>query len=136
MPTRLLLGAVSVAVLLVIGLWSAGMAIGSLGLAEFRAGLIGIAVAAVVGLTGILILTPWKKRAIADWMTMWLAGTVFRMLATPIAAYLLYSAVSPVLAAKPFGLAVALTYIVTLFVEAAVVARYMNGIASSEPGHG
>lgn len=111
---------------MVAGCWSAAIALGPWGMSEFTAGIAGIAVAAVVALAGVLIITPWKPRPIADWMNMWMLATVFRMLGTPTAAYVLYSAASPALAAKPFGLTVALTYIATLFVEAAALAKHLK----------
>lgn len=126
LPTMNLLGLIAIAVLLVTGSWSAGVAIGPWGSAEFIAGMAGIGIAAAIANAGIFIMTPWKKRPIADWMNMWLLATIFRMLGTPTAAYLLYSAASPALTAKPFGLAVALTYIVTLFVEAAALAKHLK----------
>jgi hypothetical protein len=126
LPTKLLLGLIALAGLLVAGGWSAAVAVGPWTMREFNAGMAGIAVTALVAFAGVFIITPWKRRLIADWMNMWLLATVFRMLGTPTAAYVLYSAVSPALAAKPFGLAVALTYIATLFVEAAALAKHLK----------
>lgn len=126
LPFRALLSLISLVILLVAGCWSAAVALGPWGAVEFASGMAGVAITAVMAVGGVLIMTPWKKRPIADWMNMWLLATVFRMLGTPTAAYLLYSAASSALAAKPYGLAVALTYIATLFVEAAALAKHLK----------
>ena len=126
LPSGKLIGLVVGAVVGVGGMWFAIIALGPWGTPELASGLAGIAVAAVMGVLGVVIMTPWRARPMADWMNLWLLATVFRMLGTPAAAYLLYSAASPTLAAKPFGLAVALTYIATLFVEAAALAKHLK----------
>lgn len=128
LPAVKLFATVAAAALIVAGSWAAAAAMGIGGSAvEFRSGMWGIGLTGVLAMAGIAVLTPWKPRAMADWMTMWLGATVFRVLVTPAAAFLLYSAPSLALAAKPLGLSVALTYMATLFVEAAVLARHLNG---------
>ncbi len=91
-----------------------------------EAGVAGTAVVLVMVLAGIAILMPWKRRESADWMLWWMGATVFRVLVTPIAAYLLYSAPFAGWEARPFALAVGLAYLATLFTEAAILARSVN----------
>jgi hypothetical protein len=126
LPTSALLWGVVVASLLVAGLWSTAMAIGPWSSMDFTTGLLGIGIMMILAVAGVLVLSPWRQRAIADWMTMWLAATVFRLLVTPVFVYLIYSAASVSLPAKPLGLSVALTYLATLFIEAAIIARHVN----------
>lgn len=133
MPTAVLMWAVVASALLVAGGWATAIAIGPWGMSDFSAGMAGIGIATAAAIAGVFVISPWKPRAMIDWMTMWLAATVFRLFVTPIAAYLLYSAASSALAAKPFWLAVAVTYLATLFVEAAVLARHVNAICDSSP---
>ena len=133
LPARSLILSVIIAILLVMGFWSLAIALGPWGTQEFVTGMVGIAVTGLTVIAGVCVMGPWKQRAVADWMTMWLAGTVFRLLATPVFVFLLYSAASSSLAVKPLGLSVSITYLATLFVEAAVLARHMNGFYSSRP---
>ena len=126
----------ALAAMLVAALWSAAVAVGTLGTPTLTTGMMGIVITAFIALAGVLVMTPWKPRLIADWMTMWLAGTVFRMLLTPIAAFLLYSAASHALAVKPLVLSVALTYLCTVLVEAAVLARHMKDSCPSRSDDG
>lgn len=44
-----------------------------------------------VSLLGWLIVAPWKLRPAIDWINIWLAGTVIRLLLTPIASLAIYS---------------------------------------------
>lgn len=129
LPTRALFLGVTAASLAVAGLWAAVVGLGPWDKTAFTTGLVGAAIMGVLALNGVLIMTPWKPRAFADWMTVWLAATVFRMLVTPSIVFLIYSATSETLPAKPLGLSVALTYMATLFVEAAIIARHMNDFA-------
>ena len=128
LPTGSLLVSIIVSVLLVAGGWataaSSMKADGDGGV--FVTGMVGIGVVGVMSILGVVVMTPWKSRTIIDWMTMWLAGTVFRVLVTPVAAYVLYSALAPRLSAKPLALSVAITYMIALFVEAAVLSTYLK----------
>jgi len=45
-----------------------------------------------IALLGWFVLAPWRPRSALDWMTIWLAGTVIRLLLTPLASLALYSA--------------------------------------------
>lgn len=108
-------------------------------------GFAGIGLAGVFALLGIVILSPWKRRPLADWMLAWLASTVFRILATPVAALLLYSAASSgaggesggvVLEARAFGLSIAVTYLATLFVEAGVLSGQLKALLPAVPKGG
>ena len=134
MPTRLLLSAMVVTSLLVTGLWSAVVAIGPWGSVEFKSGLIGIGTTAAMAIVGLLVMTPWKQRPMGDWMTLWLAGTVFRLLGTPVVLYLLYSAASAAGSApavKPLALSVALTYLVMVLAEAGIIASHVRRLLPS-----
>jgi hypothetical protein len=93
--------------------------------AEVGAALLGAGAAGVVALLGAAILRPARVRAVSDWLTLWLAATVARMLLTPLLAVLLYSALP--LPAKAFFLAVAGSYLACLAVETAVLARSAGG---------
>jgi len=71
-------------------------------------------------LLGLLAMAPWAARTASAWSTRWLAATVIRFLTTPFLALLLYS-LPP--SAEGFLLSVAGTYLVSLAVETAVVAK-------------
>ncbi|MDZ4830799.1 MAG: hypothetical protein SGJ09_11460 [Phycisphaerae bacterium] len=126
MPTWPLLAWLAGSLAVVAGLWSLAIAIGPWGRPEFVSGMVGIAVTGVIGIVGTLIITPWKPRAMGDWMTMWLGGTVFRLLVTPVVLFLLYSAASSALAVKPLVLSVALTYLVMVMTEAGTLASHVR----------
>jgi hypothetical protein len=126
LPTRTLMLSMFSAGLLVVGGWSAAVVTGPWGDTAFITGLVGIGVTTLISLCGVLIITPWKPRPIAEWMTMWLAGTVFRMLMTPAILFLLYSATSRALAVKPLVLSVALTYLVSVLAEAGIIASHVR----------
>jgi len=126
LPTRLLLWSMTAGILIVSGVWAGLTAIGPWGCEAFTSGMVGIGLSAVMTMAGVMVMSPWKPRLSMDWMTMWLGGTVFRILATPAAAFVLYSAASPWLAMKPFGLSVAVTYMVALFTEATVLTQHFR----------
>jgi glucan phosphoethanolaminetransferase (alkaline phosphatase superfamily) len=95
------------------------------------AGLLAAAVVLAVSIAGILAITPWKTRPISTWMTLWLAGMVIRMLATPAITFVLYFAVPAPTpgdsgGAAALALAVALVYLVVVLTEAIVVARHVS----------
>jgi hypothetical protein len=126
LPVGALLGVVITAPALVaVACWIIDMT-WSLGGQVANAGLAGAVGVGLVAIGGVLIMTPWKPRAMADWMTMWLGATVFRLLLTPVLVYLLYSAASPALAVKPLVLSVASTYFAALLAEAAILASHIR----------
>jgi len=129
LPTgRMILG-VTAPMMLFVAAWMIAAKLGFIGgwgSEVFISGLIVAAAVAVVAIGGVLIMTPWKSRAIADWMTMWLGSTVFRLLVTPGVVYLLYSAASRDLAVKPLVLSVASTYLVTLLTEAVILSTHIR----------
>lgn len=110
------------------GWWAVTAMLGS-DQATLVAGLAGAAVVGVVGVVAVLVLAPWRSRPVSFWWTLWLAGTVLRLLATPAVTFLLYSATS--LSAVPLTLSVAVTYLVALFAETAVIARHVNRVLAS-----
>lgn len=126
LPSQLLLVAVIVCTLVMVGVWSLIAALSAWSGESFIAGLVGAGAVGVVAILGVLIMRPWKRREVAEWMTMWLAATVFRLFGTPVLVYLLYSAAPEAMAAKPLALAVASTYFVTLLAEAAILASHMK----------
>ena len=126
MPTTRLVGAVVVGSALSCGLWMAAVAAGPWSREAVLAGPFGAATVLVVALVGVMVMTPWRPRAMLDWWTMWLAATVLRLLLTPVAGYLLYSATS--LALEPLCLAIAASYFVTLLAEVTVLQRHVNRV--------
>lgn len=129
LPTRKMVLGVIAPLLVFAGGWCIAAVTGAIGPwngAIFRSGMIGAVSVTVVALAGVFIMTPWKARAVADWMTMWLGSTVFRLLVTPVVVYLLYSAASQELAAKPLVLSVASTYFVTLLAEAVILTTHIR----------
>ena len=106
---------------------SAWLAAPRLGPWDAEVAVAGVAGAVLVGALAIVVLLavwPWKMRPMSTWMNLWLGGTVLRLLLIPAATYLLYSATS--LSATALALSVALTYLLTLFAEAAVLALYVR----------
>lgn len=102
---------------------------------EAGAAAMGAATAGAVALLGTAILRPAESRAASDWMTLWLAATVVRLLLTPLAALLLYSALSP--PRVEFLLSVAGSYLACLAVETAILARSAGrAYDSSSSPHG
>jgi hypothetical protein len=89
-------------------------------------GVLGTAVVAAFALAGIILIRPWRDRPVSEWMTWWLALTVFRVLLTPVGAWVLYSAASSGLNPKAFALAVGLTYLTTVVAEALVVSVHLR----------
>ncbi len=106
---------------------SAWLAAPRLGPWDAEVAVAGVAGAVLVGALAIVVLLavwPWKMRPMSTWMNLWLGGTVLRLLLIPAATYLLYSATS--LSATALALSVGLTYVLTLFAEAAVLALYVR----------
>jgi len=126
LPSRRLLIGVAIACAAVAAGWTVVALAGSLGGPVMVSGLAGTLAVGMVAMLGVLIMSPWKQRAVADWMTMWLAATVFRLIATPIVVYLVYSAASSAMAVKPLALSVAATYLLTLVAEAAILASHVR----------
>jgi hypothetical protein len=92
------------------------------------AGLAGAGVTLVCTVGSMVAIGPWVVRPVGIWMTLWLAGTVIRLLLAPLGTFLLYSATP--LDAPALGISVGLTYLLTLLCEAAVLARYMSRAAT------
>lgn len=122
----MMLAVVVVAAMCMAGLWLALGLLGPWGSQVMTSGLVGVASVAAVMLAGVFIMTPWKPKPVADWMTFWMAATVFRLLLTPVVIYVIYSAASPALAVKPLVLSVAAAYFVILLSEASVVACHVR----------
>jgi hypothetical protein len=84
----------------------------------------GAGLAVALSLASLLIMAPWTRRSISTWMSFWLGGTVFRLLLTPIATYVLYSATS--LSGRDLGWSVATAYLAVLFSEAIVLSHSLR----------
>jgi hypothetical protein len=124
LPTSRLLGAVLGTSALVGLIWILISAV--LG-HEGQIVLAGLAAAIIVGActaAGLLVITPWRPRPVSQWVSLWLAQTVVRLLVTPLVSFLLYSAAP--LGAIPLALAVGLTYLAAVLSEAGVVRRYLQ----------
>lgn len=92
--------------------------------------MLGAILVAAIMLVGLLAMAPWGTRTPSAWSTRWLAATVIRFVGTPFLALLLYSRPP---SAEGFLLAVAGTYLVSLAVETAVVARaVLASVVASE----
>ena len=96
-----------------IGLWKPEVSLSAM---------LGSILVSCIMLTGLLAMAPWGARTPSAWSTRWLAATVIRFVGTPFLALLLYSRPP---SAEAFLLSVAGTYLVSLAVETAVVARSM-----------
>lgn len=88
------------------------------------AGLVGTAGTLVVLVASLLIVGPWKTRAMGDWMNAWMGVLVLRMLCTPLVAWLLYSATP--LDGQAFALAVAAAFLPATFVEAGLLSLHVK----------
>ena len=124
LPTLSLVTLVSLAALVVGLFWYLVVTLTGGDTSHAVAGPAGAGVVAVVALLSVLVMTPWKARPMDLWMTFWLAGTVVRLLLTPVGAFLLYSATP--LPASALALAVALAYLVTVLTESSVLARHVR----------
>ena len=92
--------------------------------ADLAAGPAGAALVAGITIAGVLTMRPWKTRPIGDWMTLWLAALVGRLLLTPLLAYLLYSATQ--FGLVPLMLSVAVSYVIVQIGEASALAVYLK----------
>lgn len=124
LPSAMLLTVVPLTALIVGLLWYIFVISTSGDVSNAVAGPAGAGVVAIVALLSVLVMTPWKARPMDLWMTFWLAGTVVRLLITPLGAFLLYSATP--LPANALALAVALAYLVTVLTESVVLARHVR----------
>ncbi len=88
------------------------------------AGLVGTGLVTVIAMLGVVVMLPWIPRSIMMWTSTWIGSSVFRLLLTPAATFVLYSATS--LPPVPLVLGVASAYLVVLLSEAAILARIVN----------
>lgn len=87
-------------------------------------GVLGGALVLAITMVALVVTSPWTRRPISMHMTMWLAGTVIRLLATPAGAFLLYSAAP--LDGTALTLSVGGIHLATLLTEAAVMSRLLG----------
>lgn len=88
----------------------------------------GAVLVAGVSIGSLLMIRPWRPRALGTWANLWLAALVGRLLFTPALAYLLYSATQ--LSLTPLMLSVGVTYVVVQISEAAALAAHLNRISA------
>ncbi len=82
-----------------------------------------------ISILSLVVIRPWKPRAMGTWANLWLAALVGRLLLTPALAYLLYSATP--LSLTPLMLSVAVTYVIVQISEAAALAAHLKRIETS-----
>ena len=87
----------------------------------------GATLVAAISILSLVVIQPWKPRAVGTWANLWLAALVGRLLLTPPLAYLLYSATP--LSLTPLMLSVAATYVIVQISEAAALAAYIKRIS-------
>ncbi len=87
----------------------------------------GATLVAGISILSLVVIGPWKPRAVGSWANLWLAALVGRLLLTPALAYLLYSATQ--LSLTPLMLSVAATYVIVQISEAAALAAYIKRIS-------
>jgi hypothetical protein len=126
LPTGRMLLTAAAASAAAFGLWAAAASRIAPGREVLMAGGAGTAVVAVVSVVAVLIMQPWRTRPITAWMNWWLGALVLRILLTPAAGFLLYSATA--LSLTPLMLAVATAYVAVQVSEAAVVAHYLKRV--------
>ena len=126
-PTWRLLGAIALVAVVAVTAWAVAAWLGPWGPGVFAAGATGVAIVAVVTAASMLALVPWKARPISSWMQWWMGGSLMRLIVVPAVTYLLYSAAS--LSAGALMLGVGLTYVLTLFAEAVVLAHHVGRTA-------
>jgi hypothetical protein len=106
----------------------AGWGIGSTwGPGHAIAGLVAAGIVALIATMVLLALGPWKVRPLGTWMTLWLAGAVGRLILTPLAAFLVYSAAP--LSATALFLGVGITYVSALLAEVSVLTRCLQRVS-------
>ena len=126
LPTRrLIVTAVVAAALTALG--SAGVTALTGRHATITASAAGAALVAGVSIGSLLMIRPWRPRALGTWANLWLAALVGRLLFTPALAYLLYSATQ--LSLTPLMLSVGVTYVIVQISEAAALAAHLNRIS-------
>ncbi len=73
-----------------------------------------------IAIFGWVITLPWRPRPAVDWITIWLAGTVVRLLATPVLCLAIYSRTP--CDSREFVAAVGAVYFVVLMTEVGAIA--------------
>ena len=126
LPTGLLLASVCGSAMATSFGWLAVVWVGGFGWEVGVAGPAGAAVVAGVGVVAVVAMQPWRSRPVISWVTIWLAAIVGRLLLTPAAAFLLYSAAP--LGGTPLLLSIAITYVIVQVCEAAVLAMHVQRV--------
>ena len=124
LPTGTMLAAACGGAITTAVLWGLALLVIPAAQGTLPTALAAIGLVLVIYIATTMMITPWKPRRMGDWMTFWLAATVVRLLVTPVAAWVLYSAA--LLEVRPFGLAVALCYVLCLFLETGTIAWFLN----------
>lgn len=92
LPTGRLLAAASGAAIAVGGGWVVVALIVGAAPPMVRVGLWSAAIVMVAMTAGLLVIAPWRTRPIGLWMSLWLGGTLVRLIVAGGLAYVLYSA--------------------------------------------
>lgn len=104
--------------------WMLVVKLGDFEAGTMAAGPAGAGLVMVIGIIVVILMRPWRKRLVGDWINIWLAGIVGRLFITPGAAYLLYSATP--LSGSPLLLSVAASYVIVQIGEAAVISLHLK----------
>ena len=113
-------------------LWCGIMLVTGQGWPIASAGVVASGLVAVTSTIMLLILTPWRPKALMRWPILWMSGHFLRLLLTPAGGLLLYSA-------TPYGdlwfwLAVVAVYLATLAGETRLYVQSMNRLAPRRDG--
>ena len=126
LPTARLVKTVVVATIAALAAWS--LVVAATGrVPTIAPAAAGATLVAAISILSLVVIQPWKPRAVGTWANLWLAALVGRLLFTPPLAYLLYSATP--LSLTPLMLSVAATYVIVQISEAAALAVYIKRIS-------
>ncbi len=128
LPTSRMVITVIASALATIAAWSAVTALTGR-TATIASAAAGATLVTCTSILSLMVIQPWKPRAMGTWANLWLAALVGRLLFTPALAYLLYSATP--LSLNPLMLSVAVTYVVVQISEAAAVAAHLHRISAT-----
>ncbi len=124
LPTTRMLLAIFLSSLAACLAWMAVVKLGDFEPGTMAAGPAGAGLVMVIGFLVVVLMQPWRSRLVGDWVNIWLAGIIGRLLITPAAAYLLYSATP--LSGSPLLLSVATSYVIVQIGEAAVLSLHLK----------
>lgn len=126
LPTSKMLFAIIMSSLATCLGWMLVVKLGDFKAGTMAAGPAGAGLVMAVGILVVVLMRPWRRRLLGDWVNIWLAGIIGRLVITPGAAYLLYSATP--LSWSPLLLSVATSYVIVQIGEAAVLSLHLKRI--------